>query len=316
MIGNLDGIPLRDRVTANRISIQNEIARRRSDVDDLQKQIDELSAHPTRGSSVLISVLRARIAEHETYVSSYQNLLEKKWEWKDANRQPVSQVGVNVVVFDPTSSAIGSYYGPIDPQTGDIPAWVKHTAVSVPGTGANMADFSESRAQDLYLASGYDSAVFQWAGGAFPQTIPEATQASYSEKLAPRLASFVDSVNVPSGATMTVLGHSYGGATVGLAEKADEMTSPMMTAVPGKPSRWKSPFFISSPSRAGSFDQWNSSVCGSMSSICRTVPVASMNATERGVGVPFIQKTRGASSDQVNSIPEPTSLVPDRPRSI
>ncbi|EXJ52439.1 alpha/beta hydrolase [Microbacterium sp. MRS-1] len=116
--------------------------------------------------------------------------------------------------------AIGSYYGPIDPQTGDIPAWVKHTAVSVPGTGANMADFSESRAQDLYLASGYDSAVFQWAGGAFPQTIPEATQASYSEKLAPRLASFVDSVNVPSGATMTVLGHSYGGATVGLAEKA------------------------------------------------------------------------------------------------
>ncbi|WP_288119280.1 MULTISPECIES: alpha/beta hydrolase [unclassified Microbacterium] len=220
MIGNLDGIPLRDRVTANRISIQNEIARRRSEVDDLQKQIDELSAHPTRGSSALISVLRARIAEHETYVSSYQDLLEKKWEWKDENRQPVSQVGVNVVVFDPTSSAIGSYYGPIDPQTGDIPAWVKHTAVSVPGTGANMADFSESRAQDLYLASGYDSAVFQWAGGAFPQTIPEATQASYSEKLAPRLASFVDSVNVPSGATMTVLGHSYGGATVGLAEKA------------------------------------------------------------------------------------------------
>ncbi|GAA4058423.1 hypothetical protein GCM10023065_04590 [Microbacterium laevaniformans] len=139
VIGNLDGIPLRDRVTANRISIQNEIARRRSEVDDLQKQID------------------------------------------------------------PTSSAIGSYYGPIDPQTGDIPAWVKHTAVSVPGTGANMADFSESRAQDLYLASGYDSAVFQWAGGAFPQTIPEATQASYSEKLAPRLASFVDSVNVSSG---------------------------------------------------------------------------------------------------------------------
>jgi hypothetical protein len=127
VIGNLDGIPLRDRVTANRISIQNEIARRRSEVDDLQKQID------------------------------------------------------------PTSSAIGSYYGPIDPQTGDIPAWVKHTAVSVPGTGANMADFSESRAQDLYLASGYDSAVFQWAGGAFPQTIPEATQASYSRSS--RLAS-------------------------------------------------------------------------------------------------------------------------------
>jgi hypothetical protein len=104
--------------------------------------------------------------------------------------------------------------------TGDIPSWVRSVAISVPGTGSNMTNFGDGRAADLYQAAGPSSAIFQWAGGEFPQSIPQAMDSSYSHDLAPRLRDFAAGIPVPSGATLTVLGHSYGGATVGLAEQA------------------------------------------------------------------------------------------------
>jgi hypothetical protein len=69
------------------------------------------------------------------------------------------------------------------------------------------------------------SAVFQWAGGefpggGFPKGTVQAMDPSYAERLAPRLRDFAAAIQVPDGAELTVVGHSYGGATVGLAEKA------------------------------------------------------------------------------------------------
>jgi hypothetical protein len=104
---------------------------------------------------------------------------------------------------------------------GDIPAWVEHLAVSVPGTEANTTSVSDVRAERLAAATRYDkTVVFQWAGGAFPQDIPEAMNASQAHAFAPRLASFTNGMDVPVKADVTLIGHSYGGAAVGLAEAA------------------------------------------------------------------------------------------------
>lgn len=82
-----------------------------------------------------------------------------------------------------------------------------------------MTGWSSDRAEALYQGDAYGrTAVIQWAGGAFPQSIPGATSASYSHDLAPKLASFVNDLQSPSESTLTVLGHSYGGATVGVAQ--------------------------------------------------------------------------------------------------
>lgn len=177
IIGNLNGIPIGDRVAANKINIRNEIARRERELDALQKQRDELLANITDESDALeLLNLNNQIKDHKKYIDSYNKLLTEKWQGFDSQRKQVTQTGLNVVAFDPATDAVATYYGAIDPETRDIPAWVRHVAVSVPGTGSNMADFSTSRALDLHQAAGYDSAVFQWAGGKFPQTIPDATQ--------------------------------------------------------------------------------------------------------------------------------------------
>lgn len=219
VIGNLDGIPIRDRVAANKINIENEIARREAEIDKIEQQRDDAVDRSYYGDQGVAAPYDGRIAEHEAFIEYYRSLLAQKVTWQDEDRVTHVDDGARVVVFDPRIDAIATYQGPIDPETGDIPSWVRHVAVSVPGTGTTMTDFADSRGRDLYAAAGPDSAIFQWAGGAFPGTIPEATQSSYANALAPRLRDFAAGISVPENGTLTVLGHSYGGATVGLAER-------------------------------------------------------------------------------------------------
>lgn len=102
-----------------------------------------------------------------------------------------------MVVFAPESDAIGTYHGPLDPVTGDIPSWVRNVAVSVPGTTTTMTSFSEEAARNLQSAAGFDTAVFQWAGGRFPLNIPEAMTWGYAETPAPLLRDFVAEIDKP-----------------------------------------------------------------------------------------------------------------------
>lgn len=62
--------------------------------------------------------------------------------------------------------------------------------------------------------------MIAWAGGQFPQFL-DAAEARYSQELAPRLRDFVAAVDThPEASTLTVTGHSYGGAVVGEAEQS------------------------------------------------------------------------------------------------
>ncbi|MGW9585835.1 alpha/beta hydrolase [Microbacterium sp. NPDC055455] len=220
VIGNLDGVPIGDRVAANRLNIEDEIAARRAEIERLQAARDAALGRAYHSRDAVEQAYGALIAEQQRLIDAYEGLLTQEIQVIDASGASRTEIGARVVVFDPARQAIATYHGPLDPVTGDIPAWVTSVAVSVPGTGSDMTAFGDARAADLQAAAGRTSAVFQWAGGAFPQSIPEAMSTSYSHALAPRLRDFTAGIVVPAGATTTVLGHSYGGATVGLAEAA------------------------------------------------------------------------------------------------
>lgn len=219
ILGNLNGIPIRDRVTANRTNIRAEIARREAEIARLQEKLDGMTAR-NHWSAQRRKSLSDEIAELREPIGAWKDLLGQKINWVDLNRVTHDEIGARVVVFDPASDAIATYHGPLDDVTGDIPAWVENVAVSVPGTGATTAAFSDDVSRQLQDRAGSTSAVFQWAGGRFPGSIPEAMTWGYAENLAPKLRDFVGAIARPPGSVLTVLGHSYGGATVGLAEAA------------------------------------------------------------------------------------------------
>lgn len=226
ILGNLNGIPIRDRVTANHTNIRDEIARREAEIARLQALVDSLKTGD-RADAWEAKGYLDEIAKLREPIDYWQSLLDQDYTWWDeSNRKHVEkEVGARVVVFDPQADAIATYQGPIDPITGDIPAWIRNVAVSVPGTTTTMTNFGDGTGASLYAAAVRDhgpaTAVFQWAGGTFPQLeLPGPTDASYSRDLAPKLVDFVAGIDRSADSTLTVLGHSYGGATVGLAEQA------------------------------------------------------------------------------------------------
>jgi hypothetical protein len=222
ILGNLNGIPIRDRVTANHTNIRDEIARREAEIARLQALVDSLKTGD-RADAWEAKGYLDEIAKLREPIDYWQSLLDQDYTWWDESerKHTESGAGARVVVFDPGADAVATYHGPIDPITGDIPAWIRNVAVSVPGTTTTMTSFGDGTGAQLYRSAGPDTAVFQWAGGTFPQLeLPGPTDASFSRDLAPKLVDFVAGIDKPDGSSLTVLGHSYGGATVGLAEKA------------------------------------------------------------------------------------------------
>ena len=225
IIGNLNGLPIGDRIKANKINVENEATRVEKEASDLRARLNDPSYWEGKHERVAAQEKKAlmdQIAAADKVAANYRAMLNQEVTWVDENGEFHVDKGSRVVVFDPKNEAIASYHGPIDPKTRDVPSWIKNVVVHVPGTGTNMQSFGgpDGFGKNLYGAAGGDTAVFVWAGGPLPQTIPEATSPSFSQGLAPKLRDFRDGILVPGGADVVVTGHSYGGAVVGLAEQA------------------------------------------------------------------------------------------------
>lgn len=216
VIGNLDGIPIQFRAQANRVNMQAEIAR----IDRVLAAEGTSSINNQLRAGETVDDLRALRKEYMHYLNSPQTVF-------DENGDPTTVIGVPVVVFDPESAAIATYRGPFD-ALGDVPAWIANVVIHVPGTGTTLAKFrgTDKRAVDLYKGASAlikdqgagPTAVFAWAGGRFPQKL-EAAHAGFSRTLGPRLRDFAAAVDThPASSTLTVTGHSYGAAVVGIAE--------------------------------------------------------------------------------------------------
>jgi hypothetical protein len=234
VMGNLNGVPLRYRAEANTINLKGEIASLRAEQARIDQEMVIVRAKRFgRGNYAQINEELNRLAAERKQLDEpireyehYLRLDEPQNEY-DHNGRRTTRTNVEVVAFDPGAHAIATYHGRYD-KNGDIPEDVENLAVYVPGTKTRIDYFdgADSRAYDLYDAANGDrfgpgrTSVIAWAGGHFPQ-FADAAEARYSQDLAPHLRDFVAAVDTyPEASTLTVTGHSYGGAVVGEAEQA------------------------------------------------------------------------------------------------
>lgn len=222
VVGNLDGIVLADRASANRKNIRAAIA-------DLEKQNAALRAlgmtydssyRPQSGSEANA----ARITAYEKLIASFRLLLDNPRALTMQDDQGISRrlTPPVIVAFDPARESFVQYTGLLDPKTGELPETTRSIAVIVPGTGTNPTNWQsgEVKAKNVIssLPAGSQVGIFTWAGGHFPQGV-DAASAEDSELLGPRLANFTNAVRPTTSAALTGVGYSYGGAVLGVAER-------------------------------------------------------------------------------------------------
>jgi hypothetical protein len=207
------------QIAANRTKVASALTSEQANQTSLQQKLAQLQAedqsNPTdefgRGRNAYQeSQLSQQITQSQQKISLYQDILTN-------NRQ--------IIDFDPSGTGrIAELVGTIGPNTTNV-------GVLVPGTYTNMADFNtyaKDAASFVQADPSGHLAMVAWADGTFPQSlVPAAADPSYSQALAPDLASFShqlrDQINTQVGpgndVQVTYAGHSYGGAVVGLAEQ-------------------------------------------------------------------------------------------------
>ncbi|GAA4920665.1 alpha/beta hydrolase family protein [Stackebrandtia albiflava] len=185
VVGNLAGAPFENRVTANRIR------------------------------------LAASVAE-----STYWPGPDRPWHDEREPRADFQRVidgGHRLVYLDPLANdGQGSWVELV----GDL-STARHVGVLVPGGSAfissdNFTRYSD-RAGSFVDAAGGDLAMLVWAGSPFPSGWIQEAGSSWAADAAPRLAEFLADLRrqVGGDTTITLAGHSYGGAVVGMTETYD-----------------------------------------------------------------------------------------------
>ncbi|MFD2473815.1 alpha/beta hydrolase [Amycolatopsis silviterrae] len=148
------------------------------------------------------------IARSKRRIALYQSIL-------DDHRQ--------ILRFDPSGNGrIAELVGSIQPGT-------RNVGLFVPGVHTRMDTFQSYADLGRSLVAADPSgrtAMVVWADGVFPQNVTtEGAEAGYAQTMAPNLKAFGDELRgqvdsqTGGAATITAIGHSYGGATVGLADQ-------------------------------------------------------------------------------------------------
>ncbi|HEY1571095.1 MAG TPA: alpha/beta hydrolase [Pseudonocardiaceae bacterium] len=217
-LGRSTGGAFASQIAANRTNVQTALTSELDNQTKLQYQLTQLQQQDQQfppnelGQTVNAaqeSQLADQITQSQQKIALYQDILTN-------NRQ--------IIAFDPSGNGkIAELTGTIGPNTTNV-------GVLVPGLGTGTADFN----QYAHDAAGFVSAdpnghlaMVTWANGNFPQNLPQATDPGYAQAAAPDLASFShqlrDQIDTQVGAgnnvQVTVAGHSYGAAVVGLAEQ-------------------------------------------------------------------------------------------------
>nr|WP_245240760.1 alpha/beta hydrolase [Streptomyces spiramenti] len=239
-IGALDGIPAVHRDRANRIIFDRWWERERPDLALRDHQAEQ----PERYARVPL--------DDHTYRKGYVEVETLAWkEWNERRRELNALVQVrdrldgNGAYTPPAKKADRlppSYLLHFDPSgrgriaiaTGN-PDTAHHTAVLVPGTGAELrnVDGDMERTEDLWRASNQMSpsneevSTITWIGYETPPEIMfDATKQHYADDGASLLNSFLDGLDATRTAAgdrnTTVVAHSYGSTTTGTATQQRE----------------------------------------------------------------------------------------------
>lgn len=213
LIGNLEGIPLRDRDRANRLRMRVYRAELAQHLEVLQTlaQGDRDSGVGARDQKQLLAEIKSLDVILRAAASS---------EAKSGPR------GVTVVAFDPVRDSLVTYHGALDPVSGDIASSVRRIGVVIPGTNATLGNYTNElrRVRDLAEASARGTAYVSWRGGSMPEftahgSLADPAAQGFGEVASPRLATFVNGLQLPPGAELTPIAHSYGAVVLGGAER-------------------------------------------------------------------------------------------------
>lgn len=147
--------------------------------------------------------------------------------WTEGNERPVrAELGQledsdrEFISLDPYNNSGGGSWIEV---LGDLHS-ASQITVLVPGGSAELssANFNlyYNRAKSFVDAAEGELAVVVWAGASWPSGWIEESWASWSQVASERLASFTHDLRAQIGeeTPVTLAGHSYGGAVIGLAE--------------------------------------------------------------------------------------------------
>ena len=215
-LGGVDGVPADDRIAANRVLVAVALADRQEQLALLERRRDRLvdDWQPWNDDDLdgTAADAAARVAFYESLLSEPTSVLGRRPD------EPATVHGHQVLLFsDDGDGAFAELWGRLDDRTADV-------GVLVPGTGTDITDvgrFSEDRVLRFAAErSSGDLAMVAWMGGDLPDSVlRDAPFRDYAESLGPRLRDFTYGLDVPDRADVTVAGHSYGGAVVGVAER-------------------------------------------------------------------------------------------------
>ncbi|WP_406284660.1 alpha/beta hydrolase [Embleya sp. NBC_00896] len=204
VLGALDGLPTEVRDRANRVALAEAKAALLAELATTRAKRD--AADRTGDAK-----LRFRVTELKDRLAAIEALEATLRSGDDMYLMGFSAKGDGRAIV-----AIGN------------PDTAAHTAVYVPGTGAELAGIGShvSRMRSLWLAAqqvkdpGEVSAI-AWVGYDAPDTLVHAMVTSYADNAAPDFVRFLRGVGVAQGIDsnnhVTVIGHSYGSVVLGQA---------------------------------------------------------------------------------------------------
>lgn len=233
LVGNTDGIPTIDRDAANRLvltAMQSELSGKLAALgpkpapallnpppvpgpggpDGPEAQFDR--DHPVTDDSAPDKWEH----DHDSMVNELIGLQHVRSRIDDGATPPAFLMGLTRTGTGQAIIASG------DPDT------AAHVATFVPGTGSNIGNVAGNmqRSDRMYVsaqhatAAGSQVSVITWVGYDAPQTISDATQASYADAARAPLAAFLVGLRVSHlgpRAHDTVIGHSYGATLISMA---------------------------------------------------------------------------------------------------
>jgi hypothetical protein len=208
-LGNLDGIPVADRSTANKAVMQQDLDRVTRAADQHHVAVDQVTAHPQDYGLTPADVTR------------YTNATKVQQALVDNATKAHGNPPIFLHVYEPekfdgqgrAAIAIGN------------PDLADNTAVVVPGTGHSVTEgwMDSDDAANVYNETsaaerGKSTAVVAWMGYDAPDSMldPRVAQTGLAHEGGSLLASDVNALAVTNkgDSHVTVIGHSYGSTTV------------------------------------------------------------------------------------------------------
>ncbi|WUJ12389.1 alpha/beta hydrolase family protein [Actinoplanes sp. NBC_00393] len=231
LIGALDGVPATDRDTANRIVLDRDLAGLTDEIqrrDELNRREEFLRAMAAQGrlgeiypdsanpaGSVLAELDRID-REREPLEKQLAGPLAVRDRLADPGKPPAFLLGYSSADDGRAIVAVGN-----PDEADNVVTYVPGTMADLPSIAGDI-DRADVMADDANRLdpSGRKTAAITWLGYDAPDFFHNAASAGYAERAAGDLSRFQDGLRVthdgpPSRNTM--IGHSYGTTTVGIA---------------------------------------------------------------------------------------------------